>query len=86
LEVRGFEGRITVSEYLQSTTESYTAAVVKDRQTLVDLMDRCRLGKFTITMPCGYEKEFAQHSDIPFEDLPCPCGKEHLFVYKGSLV
>ena len=33
---------------------------------------------FTITMPCGYEQNFRELSDIPTEDLPCPCGKEFL--------
>ena len=29
---------------------------------------------FTITMPCGYERDFSSHDDIPQDDIPCPCG------------
>lgn len=37
---------------------------------------------FTITMPCGYEQEFKESSDIPMEDLPCSCGKLERFLIK----
>ena len=37
---------------------------------------------FTITMPCGYEQNFRELSDIPTEDLPCPCGKAGQFLIK----
>ena len=35
---------------------------------------------FTITMPCGYEQNFKEVSDIPIKDLPCPCGKAERFL------
>lgn len=37
---------------------------------------------FTITMPCGCEQAFREISDIPMENLPCPCGKPERFMIK----
>ena len=37
---------------------------------------------FTITMPCGYERNFKEPNDIPMENLPCPCGKTGRFLIK----
>ena len=37
---------------------------------------------FAITMPCGYEQEFREPSDIPMENLPCSCGKPERFMIK----
>jgi len=37
---------------------------------------------FTITMPCGYERNFKQSNDIPMEDLLCPCGKPGRYLIK----
>ena len=39
---------------------------------------------FTITMPCGYNQVFTSPSDIPNEDLPCPCKREGHFLIKLS--
>ena len=47
---------------------------VNSLQEVRNLPDR----GFTITMPCGYEQIFKESSDIPTEDLSCPCGKEFL--------
>lgn len=35
----------------------------------------------TIPMPCGEVVEYQNFEDIPFEDVPCPCGnKNHIVV------
>ena len=42
-------------------------------------------GAISIRMPCGNEKEFVSHDDIPFGALPCPCGRKDHFFVKYSL-
>ena len=37
---------------------------------------------FTITMPCGYERNFRELNNIPIKNLPCPCGKTGRFLIK----
>ncbi len=62
----------------------FTAITVTDRQTLIDLLSACkkRGHNFEITMPCGYSKEFKEYADIPFEDLPCPCGRTNRYLIR----
>ena len=73
--------------------EPFMAVVATDRQAMVDFLDECvglqnkrglEICGFTITMPCGSERRFTNHCDIPFEDLPCPCGQggHYLIRYK----
>jgi len=52
---------------------AYLEAVI-NRQQECDIPDR----GFTITMPCGHERNFREADNIPVEDLPCPCGKGFL--------
>ena len=91
MEIRGFEGRIEIAVCRFKEEEPFGAVIAVDRQVLVDLLDgftelqRKRggvIGGFEITMPCGYSRQFSTHSDIPFDDLPCICGKEYLIRYK----
>jgi len=93
MEVRGFEGRLEISECLYEPDKPFGAIKAADRQALIDLLDNCvelqskrggEITGFTITMPCGYERQFTNHCDIPFEDLPCVCGQEghYLIIYK----
>ena len=91
MEVRGFEGRVEISPCLYEADKPYGAIRAIDRQALIDLLDKCvesqcqrgrEITGFTITMPCGYERRFTTHCDIPFEDLPCLCGEEYLIKYK----
>ena len=93
MEIKGFEGRIEVSDCEFVPDKPFGAVRAIDRQALIDLLDRCvtlqqkRGGEiygFTITMPCGYERQFTNHCDIPFEDLPCHCGRDdhYLIQYK----
>ena len=72
--------------------EPYTALLARDRQAIIEVFDKCRehqhqLGirqdhAFEITMPCGYSKKFKEHSNIPTEDLPCPCGRAERYLIK----
>lgn len=91
MEIRGFEGRIEISPCLYGEEKPYGAIWATDRQALVDLLDNCvelqskrgeEVTGFTITMPCGYERRFTNHCDIPFEDLPCSCGQEGHYLIK----
>ena len=54
--------------------ESYTAMNATDRQAIIELLLTSQNGYFEITMPCGYSRKFEKHEDIPYKDLPCPCG------------
>ena len=64
--------------------EPYTALLAINRQAIIELFDQCKEWqdeqgikqdyRLEITMSCGYSKKIASHDDIPFEDLPCPCG------------
>ena len=83
MEVKGFEGRIEIGvERDYSPDAPFTAITAVDQQALGDLLTKC--GEFTITMPCGQEQSFADPSDIPSEDLACPCGADghYLIRYK----
>ncbi len=69
--------------------EPFTAMTATTRQAIIDLLDETKgidgdNGYFEITMPCGYSRKFREHSDIPFDDLPCSCGKvdRYLIQYK----
>ncbi len=69
--------------------EVWAAVLASDRQALVDLLEEVKDKWHTksyleITMPCGYSQRFTNNCDIPFEDLPCPCGQEgrYLIRYK----
>lgn len=72
----------------------YVALEAPNRHALVDLLNKCvelrkarsGIGGFAITMPCGYEQEFANEDDIPSENLPCPCGQGYLIKYKEEPV
>ena len=50
-----------------------------DREAMIELVRRTR---FTINMTCGHEHEFVTESDIPYEDMPCPCGEAGHFMIK----
>lgn len=91
MEIRGFEGRIEISDCLFVPDKPYGAVTAVDRQALVELLDKCvelqlKRGReiygFTITMPYGYERKFTNHCDIPFEDLPCGCGRDDHYLIK----
>jgi len=64
--------------------KAYTAMTATDRHSVIELLDKSPNGYFEITMPCGYSQKFEKHKDIPFEDLPCPCGRfdRYLIKYK----
>jgi len=67
--------------------EPFTAMIATDRQAVLDLLDEVKAirgkdGYFEITMHCGYSQRFEKHEDIPFEDLPCPCGKSDYYLIK----
>lgn len=94
MEVRGFEGRIEIGDERQLTPDApFTAVNADNRQALKDLLDNVRelqkkrggvSGALTITMPCGGVWTIKTYSDIPFGDLPCPCGADghYLMRYK----
>ena len=91
MKIKGFEGRIEVSACTYEPEKPFGAVRAVDRQALVDLLDKCVerqrkrqgvINGFTITMPCGYERQFTTNSDIPFEDLPCSCGQAYRYLIK----
>jgi len=94
--IRGFEGRIAISECAYVPDKPFGAIRAIDRQALVELLHKCTelqrkrggdVGGFTITMPCGCERRFTNNCDIPFEDLPCPCGRDdHYFIQYGEVL
>jgi len=79
--MKGIE--IALGDY-PSKGESYTAMEATDRQAIIDLLDECPNNYFEITMPCGYSQKFEKPEDIPYGDLPCPCGgfNRYLIRYK----
>ena len=90
-EVRRFEGRIwqLIGDWPEDG-EPVVAMVALDRQALLELkatIDKHHggWGAFCITMPCGKSQEFRTAEDIPFDDLPCPCGNpEHWLIKYGK--
>lgn len=69
----------------------FIAVEAINRQVMVDLLNRCvglqryrgrEIYGFVITMPCGSEMQFIKEDDIPFDDLPCPCGRADHYVIK----
>ena len=95
MEIKGFEGRIKVADCRYKPAPPFGAVIAVDRQAQVELLKECtdlqiKRGRviegFTITMDCGYERKFETNTDIPFEDLPCPCGEDHYLIrYKEEL-
>ena len=71
--------KIPLGDY-PATGEPFTAMVATDRQAIVDLLDESNV--FEITMPCGYSKKFEEHTDIPYDDLPCPCGGFNCYLIR----
>ena len=69
--------------------ELYTGIYADSRERIVEVLravkeKRGDKGYLEITMPCGYSQVFREYEDIPYEDLPCPCGQEgrYLIRYK----
>lgn len=81
MKIRGFGDTLQINESLYEPDKPLWAIFASNRQTLVDLLDKCKDG-FTITMPCGYERRFREYDDIPVDDLPCPCGQEERYLIK----
>ena len=68
---------IALGDY-PSEDEPFTAMLATDRPAIIDLLGEVKSlhednGCFEITMPCGYSQVFRRDSDIPLEDLSCPC-------------
>lgn len=91
IEIRGFKEKLLVANDISDSFNPYIAFLAINRQAVIDFYDKCiewqrRWGKeaygFTITMPCGKEWRFRAVSDIPFGDLPCPCGRPDHYLIK----
>lgn len=92
MEVRDFEGKIEIGDERDISPDTpFSAMMAVDRQAVVDLVTHSSewqqaggkwIEGFTITMPCGYEKRFTNSCDIPFGDLPCPCGQEEHYLIR----
>ncbi len=90
---RAILSRVRIAQYTDNPEEPIVACNPVDRGALVDLFNAVGEGQrkhdsrwgFCMRMPCGNEKHFASHDDIPFDDLPCSCGRENHFFVKYSL-
>ena len=93
-----FEGRIEAAILPSSDTfgMAFVAVWATDRQAVEDLLfavtesqknRKMEMSGFEITMPCGYSQRFTNNCDIPFEDVPCGCGRQDhiLLTYKKEL-
>ncbi len=92
--IRAILERVRPAQYADNPDQSLVALNPVDRQALIEYFDALQEGReesssvrrcFSIWMPCGNEKEFTSEADIPFEDLPCPCGRKDHFFVKYSL-
>jgi len=92
---RAILARVRIAQYSENPEEPMIACNPVDREALIDYFDAVqnqpdkhrgeRNWVFCISMPCGNEKEFKTYADIPFEDLPCCCGRKDHFFVKYSL-
>jgi len=96
-QVRGFEERISTCDMEISVDGPMIGVLATDRQALVDLLIKVKAQYpdiphvldcphvLEISLPCGGSQKFTQPEDIPFEDLPCPCGNpEHWLIQYGK--
>lgn len=59
------------------------AALRAKREDILRYLSELSQYGFTITMPCcGYEQRFILPNDIPYSDMPCPCGAKDHYVVK----
>ena len=87
--IRAILERIRIAQYTDNPEESCVLLNPVNRQALIDYLDVVQehqkgKGAITIRMPCGNEKEFVTHGDIPLGDLPCPCGRDNHYFVKYS--
>ncbi len=82
--------RVRLAVYPETVDEAIVACNPVDRQAMLDYLAIIKeqvldSEGLTISLPCGGEKDFGVPENIPFEDLPCPCGRPDHWLIRYSL-